>query len=58
MTAGNANYRCAVYVAANCFYQITNYLQFGVEYLYGRRYTYTLGAANDSRIETQLTLSF
>ena len=39
-------------------YQITNYLQFGVEYLYGRRYTYTLGAANDSRIETQLTLSF
>lgn len=58
LTAGDANYHCAVYAAVNCFYKITNYLQWGIEYLYGRRYTYTLGGANDSRIETQLSLTF
>lgn len=58
MTAGPSNYRYGVYVAANCFYQFTSYLQLGVEYLYGRHATYNLGAANDSRIQTQLALTF
>lgn len=58
MTAGNANYRYGVYVAANCFYRFTSYLQWGIEYLYGRHETYGLGGANDSRIQTQLALTF
>lgn len=58
MTAGDANYHYGIYVAANCFYKFTPYLQWGIEYLYGRRATYSLGAANDSRIQTQLTFTF
>lgn len=58
MTAGSANYHYGTYVAVNCFYQITSYLRFGVEYLYGRRTTYTLGSAHDNRLETQLALTF
>lgn len=58
MTAGDANYHYGVYVAANCFYRFTPYLQWGIEYLYGRRDTYSLGAANDSRIQTQLSFTF
>lgn len=56
--AGSANYRYGVYVAANCFYSITSYLQCGVEYLYGRRDTWGLGGANDHRVQTQLIFSF
>ena len=56
--AGNANYRYAGYIAANCFYNITSYLQWGIEYLYGHRETYGLGGANDSRIQTQLSFTF
>ncbi len=58
MSAGNANYRYGVYLAANCFYSFTSYLQMGIEYLYGRRETYGLGGANDSRIQTQIALTF
>lgn len=54
----NANYKYADYVAANCFYNITNYLQWGIEYLYGRHATWNKGAANDSRIQTQLSFTF
>ncbi len=57
-TAGMSNYRYGVYVAANCFYSITSYLKWGIEYLYGRRVTWGLGAANDSRIQTQLSFNF
>lgn len=56
--AGNANYRYAGYIAANCFYNITSYLQWGIEYIYGHRETYGLGGANDSRIQTQLSFTF
>ncbi len=56
--AGNDNYRSAVYVAANCFYNITSYLQVGIEYLYGRRYTWNMGGANDNRIQTQFQFTF
>lgn len=58
IVAGNSNYRYGVYVAANCFYSFTSYLQAGVEYLYGHRETYGLGGANDSRIQAQLSLTF
>ena len=56
--AGSNNYRYAVYGAANCFYSFTKYLQWGMEYVYGRRATYELGAASDHRIQTQLIFSF
>lgn len=56
--AGSDNYRYGAYVAANCFYSITSYLQCGVEYLYGRHETYGLGGANDSRVQTQLSFTF
>lgn len=58
MAAGNSNYRYGAYVAANCFYSFTSYLQMGIEYLYGRHETYGLGGANDSRIQTQISLTF
>lgn len=52
------NYKYALYGAVNCFYNITSYLQVGVEYLYGRRVTWNAGGANDSRIQTQLAFTF
>lgn len=52
------NYRCAIYAGANCFYKITPYLQVGLEYLYGRHYTWDLGGANDSRIQAQFSFAF
>lgn len=54
----NDNYKYAIYAAANCFYNITPYLQWGIEYLYGRHATWNKGAANDSRIQTQLSFTF
>ncbi|MDE6283709.1 MAG: hypothetical protein K2L97_06945 [Muribaculaceae bacterium] len=56
--AGDSNYRYGVYCAVNCYYQFTSYLQLGIEYDYGRRVTYGMGGANDSRIQTQLSLTF
>lgn len=48
------NYKYALYAAANCFYSITPYLQWGVEYLWGRRMTWDHIGANDNRIQTQI----
>lgn len=56
---GNAqNYKYALYVAANCFYNITPYLQWGIEYLWGHRQTWNAGGAHDNRIQTQIAFSF
>lgn len=52
------NYKYALYAAANVFYNITPYLQCGIEYLWGRRQTWDIGGANDNRIQTQLSFSF
>lgn len=52
------NYKYALYAAANCFYTITPYLQWGIEYLWGRRQTWNIGHAHDSRIQTQLSFTF
>lgn len=52
------NYKYALYAAANCFYNITPYLQWGIEYLWGHRQTWNIGGAHDSRLQTQLQFSF
>lgn len=56
--AGDANFRYSNYLAANCFYKIKPYLKWGIEYVYGRRNTWNLGGANDSRIQTMLSFTF
>lgn len=58
--AGDAaqNYKYALYAAANVFYNITPYVQWGLEYLWGRRQTWNMGGANDSRIQTQISFTF
>lgn len=52
------NYRYALYAAANCFYNITPYLQWGIEYLWGHKETWNIGGAHDSRIQTQIAFNF
>lgn len=52
------NYKYGLYAAANMFYQITPWLQVGVEYLYGKRQTWSAGSGHDNRIQTQLAFSF
>lgn len=52
------NYKYALYAAANCFYNITPYLQCGVEYLWGHRQTWNQGGAHDNRIQAQLQFTF
>lgn len=52
------NYKYALYGAVNCFYNITPYLQLGVEYLWGHKQTWNMGGAHDSRIQTQIAFSF
>ena len=57
-SAGDANYRYATYLAVNCFYKFNSFLTWGIEYLYGRRDTWTLGGANDHRVQTQIAFTF
>lgn len=52
------NYKYALYAAVNCFYNITPYLQWGIEYVWGHKQTWDLGGAHDSRIQTQLAFTF
>lgn len=52
------NYKYALYGAVNCFYNITSYLQAGVEALWGHRETWNIGGAHDTRIQTQLAFTF
>lgn len=52
------NYRYANYIAVNAFYNITSYLTWGIEYLWGNRATWNIGSASDSRIQTQLAFTF
>lgn len=53
-TADSPNYKYGLYAAGNVFYDITPYLQWGMEYVWGRRMTWDKGGANDSRIQTQI----
>lgn len=52
------NYKYALYGAVNCFYNITPYLQWGIEYLWGHKQTWNMGGAHDNRIQTQIAFSF
>lgn len=53
-TADNLNnYKYGFYAAANVFYNISSYLQVGLEYLYGHRKTWNAGGASDSRVQMQ-----
>lgn len=52
------DYKYALYAAGNVFYNITPYLQWGVEYVWGHRQTWDIGGAHDSRIQTQLQFTF
>lgn len=52
------NYRYALYAAVNCFYNITPYLQWGIEGLWGHRQTWNIGGAHDTRIQTQIAFTF
>lgn len=52
------NYRYGIYATANCFYNITPYLQWGFEYNYGRHETWNMGGANDHRLMTRLRFQF
>lgn len=52
------DYRGAQYVAANVFYNYTSYLQFGLEYLWGQRQTWSQGRPTDNRIQAQVQFSF
>lgn len=51
------NYKYAIYAAGNLFYNISNYLQVGVEYLWGQRMTWGAGSATDQRIQAQVQLT-
>jgi hypothetical protein len=52
------NYKYALYFAGNIFYNITPYLQYGIEYLLGHRQNWKNEGANDNRIQTQLMFTF
>ena len=52
------NYKYALYAAVNCFYNITPYLQWGIEYIWGHKQTWDLGGAHDNRIQTQIAFTF
>ena len=51
-------YKYGLYTAANMFYYITPYLQYGIEYLWGRHKQFTGGGANANRIQTTLRFDF
>lgn len=49
-----SNYKYALYAGGNVFFNITTYLQAGIEYLWGHHQTWNIGGAHDSRIQVQL----
>lgn len=48
------NYKYGYYGAANVFYNLSSYLQFGLEYDYGYRKTWNMGSGHDNRLMFQL----
>lgn len=57
-TPYGSQYKYAQYVVGNVFWNITSYLQTGIEYLYGRRVNYDGAQAHDNRIQTMLQFNF
>lgn len=58
VTNPDNDYKYGFYFATNVFYNITSYLQWGVEYLYGIHGTWANTNGHDNRIQTQLMFSF
>lgn len=52
------DYKYGFYFATNVFYHITDYLQWGMEYLYGKHGTWSGVNGHDNRIQTQLMFTF
>lgn len=48
------NYKSGLYLCGNVFYNISSYLQVGMEYLYGKRLTWNAGSGTDNRVQMQL----
>lgn len=57
-TAWPDQYRYGQYLVGNVFYNINSLLQWGVEYLWGRRVDMSGLSRHDNRIQTMLQLSF
>lgn len=57
-TPWDEQYKYAQYVSANLFYTIVPGLQWGIEYLYGRRVDMDNTSRHDNRINTMLQFSF
>lgn len=51
---GINNYKYGYYGAANVFYNISSYLQLGLEYDYGYRKSWNMGSVHDNRIQFQI----
>lgn len=51
------NYKYGYYGAANVFYNISSYLQLGLEYDYGYRKCWNYGSGHDNRLQFQVMFS-
>ncbi len=51
-------YKYAQYVVCNVFYNINSFLQWGMEYIYGRRVDMSGLQRHDNRIQTMLAVNF
>ncbi len=58
MPIGDEQYHYAQYLVGNIFWDITDILQAGAEYIYGRRVNYDDSQAHNSRLQFSLQLSF
>jgi len=51
-------YRNGQYAVANVFYQINEFLQWGIEYIYGQKVEMSGARNHDNRLQTMLEVSF
>lgn len=52
------DYKYTLYACANMFYNISPYLQWGIEYLWGKHVAWDHQSGRDNRIQTQLMFTF
>lgn len=57
-TPWDAQYRYGQYAVCNLFWNITDALQTGVEYIYARRVDYNGAQAHDNRLQAMVQLTF
>ena len=53
-----SDYRYGLYAAGNIFYNINSYLQYGIEYIWGKHSEFSHESSTDNRIQTTLKFSF